>query len=89
MNYLNKYLENALGNIVKCAFGVKDNRKEELVQYKEYEIYVTPRQEGIYDVGIYKYGRSVNQVIDIHLSVEEIIKFACEWIDEYDAFNVE
>lgn len=78
-----------LGKIVKCAFGVQDDRKPELVQYKEYEIYLTPRQEGVYDVGIYKYGRSVNQVIDIHLSVDEIVKFAKEWIDENDTFNVE
>lgn len=82
-------LEVWLREVCKFAFGVQDERKDELVQYKEYEIYLTPRQEGVYDVGIYKYGRSVNQVIDIHLSVEEIVKFAKEWIDEYDKFNVE
>lgn len=76
-----------LRDICKFAFGVKDDRKNELVQYKEYEIYLTPRQEGVYDVGIYKYGRSVNQVIDIHLSVDEIVRFAKEWIDENDGYN--
>ena len=89
MDNFSKCLESVFGKVVKVAFGVADERKDELVQYKEYEIYLTPRQEGVYDVGIYKYGRSVNQVIDIHLSVEEIVKFAKEWIDEYDAFNVE
>lgn len=76
-----------LGKIVKCAFGASDDRKEELVQYKEYEIYLTPRQEGVYDVGIYKYGRSVNQVKDIRLSRDEIVKFACEWIDENEKWH--
>ncbi len=89
MSYLNRCLESVFGKVVKVAFGVKDDRKEELVQYKEYEIYLAPRQEGVYDVGIYKYGRSVNQVMDIHLSVDEIVKFAKEWVDEYDKFNVE
>lgn len=82
-------LEVWLRKVCKFAFGVQDDRKPELIPYKEYEIYLTPRQEGVYDVGIYKYGRSVNQVRDIHLSVDEIVKFAKEWIDEYDNFDVE
>jgi hypothetical protein len=77
-----------LGKIVKYAFGVKDDRKQELVQYKEYEIYLTPRQEGVYDVGIYKYGRSVNQVIEVSLTRDHIIRFAKEWIDENEQWNI-
>lgn len=80
-------LEVWLRHICKFAFGVHDDRKDELVQYKEYEIYLTPRQLGVYDVGIYKYGRSVNQVVDIHLPVEEIVKFAKEWIDENEQYH--
>lgn len=82
-------LEVWLRETCKFAFGVQDDRKEELVQYNEYEIYLTPRQEGVWDVGIYKYNTSVNQVIDIRLSRDEIVKFAKEWIDENDKFNVE
>lgn len=80
-------LEVWLRDICKFAFGVKDERKPELVQYSEYEIYLTPRQEGVYDVDIYKYGRSVNQVIDIRLSKDEIVKLAKEWVDENDKYN--
>lgn len=80
-------VETWLREICKFAFGVKDDRKQELVQYKEYEIYLTPRQEGVYDVGIYKEGRSVNQVRDIRLSKDKIVKFAKEWIDENDKYN--
>ena len=76
-----------LGKIVKCAFGVSEDRKEELVQYKEYEIYLTPRQECAYEVGIYKYGRSVNQVTEVNLSRDEIVRLACEWIDENEQWS--
>lgn len=89
MDNFSRCLDEFIGRVVKLVNSVKDTRKNELVQYKEYEIYLTPRQEGIYDVGIYKYGRSVHQVIDIHLPVDEIVRFAKEWIDEYDEFNVE
>lgn len=80
-------LDEFIGKVVKLFNGVEDTRESELVQYKEYEIYLIPRQEGIYDVGIYKYGRSVNQVIDIHLSADEIVTFAKEWIDENEEYH--
>lgn len=76
-----------LDKIVKCAFGVQEDRKEELVQYKEYEIYLTPRQEDAYEVGVYRYGRSVNQVTEVNLSRDEIVRLACEWIDENEQWS--
>lgn len=80
-------LEVWLRKICHLAFGVEDDRKEVFEQYKEYEIYLTPRQEGVYDVGIYKKGRLVNQVRDIHLSVDEIVGFAKEWIEENEKYT--
>lgn len=76
-----------LGKIFKCAFVVQEDREEELVQYKEYEIYLTPRQERIYEVSIYKYGKSVNQVTEVNLSRDEVIRLACEWIDENEQWS--
>jgi hypothetical protein len=71
-----------LGKIVKCAFGVKDDREEYFEQYKEYEIYLVPRQEGVWDCSIYNYRKQVKRAEDIHLSKDEIVKLAKEWIDE-------
>ena len=81
-------LDEFISKVVKLTHGAKEERDFELVQYKEYEIYLTPRQEGVYEVGIYKYGRSVNQIVDVSLTRDEIVKLAKEWIDENEQWNI-
>lgn len=76
-------LENWLGKIVKCAFGVQDDREPELVQYKEYEIYLTPRQEGVYDYYVHKYGKEVRRLEDVsEFSKDKALKIIKDWVDK-------
>jgi len=75
-------LDEFISKVAKLTHGAKEERDFDLVQYDEYEIYLVPRQEGVWDCSIYNYGKEVKKVEDIHLSKDEIVKLAKEWIDE-------
>lgn len=75
-------LDEFLNKVVKLAHGVTDMREEYFFQYREYEIYLTPRQEDTYDCSVYNLGKEVKRVKDIRLSKDKIVELAKEWIDE-------
>lgn len=80
-------LDEFIGRVVKLVNGVEDTRESELIQHKEYEIYLTPRQEGRYDYYVHKYGKEIRRLQDIsEFSKDLALKAIKEWIDEqYDS----